>query len=150
MVVRSAFLALILLAMPALAHAQTRTEVAIREGDLSDQTRRYVVSIKVGGTPIDAGLDSGSTGIRILPSVLQPADAEATTKADSYSYGSGAEYVGVVGNAKVMIGEASGQVPVQLIRSVGCIARMPKCPVSRVPLAKYGIQGDGLAGEGFK
>jgi hypothetical protein len=147
---RSLLLAIVLLAAPALALAQARSEVPIREVDLTDQTRRYVIQIKVGETVIDAGLDTGSTGIRVLPGVLKPADAVESRKADSYSYGSGAKYDGVIGEAKVTIAGASGQVPIQLIKSVGCMDTIPKCPVSRVSPNQYGIQGDGLPNQGFK
>jgi hypothetical protein len=148
--VKSILLALVLAIDPLAAHAQARTEVAIREVDLSDQTRRYVVQIKIGETVIDAGLDSGSTGIRVLPDVLKPTDATETGRKDDYAYGSGAKYDGVIGEATVTVGAASGKVPIQLIKTVGCIDSVPRCPVSRVDPKRYGIQGDGLPGEGFK
>ncbi|HET9159891.1 MAG TPA: hypothetical protein VFN88_04705 [Caulobacteraceae bacterium] len=147
---KSLLLAALMIATPSIAAAQTRSEVPIREVDLSDQTRRYVVQIKVGETAIDAGLDTGSTGIRILPGVLKGSDANETSRKDAYSYGSGAKYDGVIGNAQVTIAGASGSAPVQLIKKVGCLEAMPRCPVVRTSPEKYGIQGDGLPGEGFK
>ena len=140
----------------ALATAQpltpgARVSLPLREVDLSDGTRRYVVTLTVGGTRIDAGLDSGSTGLRILPGVLAEGDAKPGWRSDTYSYGSGAEYRGHVGRAHVGFAPGvEGDEDVQLIAAVGCAASHPHCPADRVALKDYGIQGDGLPGEGFK
>jgi len=139
--------------LPGLARAQgapPRSEVPIKEVILSDGTRRYAVTIQVGGTTIEAGLDSGSTGLRILPGVLAPGDAERTGRGSRYGYGAGAELRGVIGRATVRIGGQGGPTTVQLVESVGCTAQRPDCAAGRIALADYGIQGDGLKGEGFK
>jgi hypothetical protein len=117
---------------------------------LSDGAPRYTVPVQVGATTIEAGLDTGSTGLRILPNVLAPGDARETSESDTYAYGSGARFEGVIGRATVSFGGLSGTSTAQLIRKVGCVEQKPNCPANRVPLAQYGIQGDGLAGEGFK
>jgi hypothetical protein len=136
------------------ADAQTppapRGEVAIREVVLSDGTRRYAVPLKVGTVAIEAGLDTGSTGLRILPGVLGEADAKDTGHGETYAYGSGAELDGVSGEGAVAIGGLSGRSSVQLVRRVGCTTAQPRCPVSRIPAEQYGIQGDGLPNQGFK
>jgi hypothetical protein len=149
--------AVLSLALPAAAAAQPtspstapRGEVAVREVVLSDGTRRYAVPLQVGATAIDAGLDTGSTGLRILPGVLGDSDAKDEGPGESYNYGSGAELRGVKGRGVVSLGGVSGTSTVQLVRSVGCVEAKPRCPVSRVPAAQYGIQGDGLANQGFK
>ena len=129
----------------------TRASLPIREVDLSDGTRRYVVTLTVEGARIDAGLDSGSTGLRILPGVLSDSDAKPGWRSDTYSYGSGAEYSGRVGRAHLSFAPGiEGDADVQLISRVGCRADHPRCPADRVTLKAYGIQGDGLPGEGFK
>jgi hypothetical protein len=130
--------------------ASPRSEVQIREVTLSDGARRYAVSIMVGTTKIEAGLDTGSSGLRILPSMLDVADAATTSKHSSISYGSGAKLDGVVGEAMVKIGDLSQKIDVQLISDVSCVANKPACHANNVDLKHYGIQGDGLKGEGFK
>jgi len=144
----------LLCAEPAVTQAQaepsSRGEVAIREVILSDGSRRYAVPVKVGAAVIDAGLDTGSTGLRILPGVLAEADAKILGGGEDYSYGSGAELRGEKGEGVIAVGGVSGISSVQLVRSVGCVSAKPRCPASRVALAQYGIQGDGLPGEGFK
>lgn len=141
-----------LLAGPAPAHAQVpvRVEVPIREVVLSDGARRYAVPIRVGETAVEAGLDTGSSGLRILPGVLRPDDAAQTGTADTYAYGSGAKLDGVQGKATVSVGALSAATRVELIHKVGCSADKPGCAAGKVALKDYGIQGDGLPGEGFK
>ena len=147
-------LAFAIAAFAPLAHAEPavpiRTEVPVKEVVLSDGTRRYAVPIKVGATGILAGLDTGSTGLRVLPNVLQAGETRPTSQGDSYSYQSGARLDGQVADASVTVGELSGEATVQAVQRVGCTDTKPNCPAGRIPLAQYGIQGNGLPGEGFK
>jgi hypothetical protein len=138
--------------MPALAPAmaQMRSEIPIREVVLSDGTRRYGLTIMVGGTSIEAGLDSGSAGLRILPGVLKADDAKGTGKSDEIAYGAGTAFEGEIASATLKLGELGGASRVQLIRSKSCAGRVPNCPASRIPMEQFGIQGNGLPGEGFK
>jgi len=148
------FLILLALALTAGAEVRAapapRTEVAIREVRLSNGARRYAVPISIGRTAMLVSLDTGSTGLRILPGALGPSDATASAEPESYGYASGSRYEGVVGQASIAMGEAKGTAPVHLIRSIGCYAYLPHCPASRTTLPQYGIASDGLPGEGFK
>jgi hypothetical protein len=144
-------LALLAMAPAGAASAQpVRSEAEIRPSTLSNGARRFAVPVRVGATTLMAALDTGSTGLRILPGALAPADAGASAEAETYGYASGSRYEGVVGDAEVAIGGARGRGPVHLIRSIGCFAYLPRCPASRTTLDKYGIASDGLPGEGFK
>lgn len=151
---RMVILASAWLALAAPSHAEPspppRTEVAVREVLLSDGTRRYAVPIKVGSSQLLAGLDSGSTGLRILPGVLHDADVQPTSQGDTYTYDAGAQLSGVVANGPVSIGALSGETTVQLVQRVGCSLEKPGCAAGSLPVAHYGIQGDGLPDEGFK
>lgn len=126
-----------------------RAEIPIREV-IQSNGRRYTVPIKVGDTTIEAGLDTGSTGLRILPKTLGAADAAASKRGDHYGYGSGADLRGVIGHGVLRMGEVAGDTTFQLVATVGCRAEKPNCPAIRVPLEQFGIQGDGHAGEGFR
>lgn len=151
--IRTAATALLLALCASAAHAQTapqRGEIPVREVILSDGARRYAVTVKVGATDIVAGLDSGSSGLRILPGVLADGDAKASSHGDEYAYGSGAKFLGVVGEAEVSAGGLAGRTTVQLIKTIGCTDDKPRCPANVLPLEHYGIQGDGKADEGFK
>lgn len=149
----AAGLSLALAAFAGTATAQPpppRGEVAVREVILSDGMRRYTIPVKVGSVAIEAGLDTGSTGLRVLPGVLADADVRDGGHGETYAYGSGAELAGVAGEGTLSIGGLTGTSTLQLVRRVGCTTRLPRCPASRVPADRYGIQGDGLPGEGFK
>lgn len=137
------------LASHALA-AAPRAEVPIKEVVLSDGTRRYAITVTVGATPIEAGVDTGSTGLRILPNTLGPTDARAGSRTAPYAYGSGVKLDGISAQATVAIGAASAPIEVELVEHVGCTEAKPRCPATRVSAADYGIQGDGLPKEGFK
>ena len=139
-----------MLAFAGAAQAQARSEVQIREVVLSDGERRYTIPITVGGTAIDAGLDTGSTGLRILPNTLAASDATDDGGSDHYSYGAGTEFRGEIGKGQLAIGGLTASISMQLIHTVDCVSSNPRCPASRVPIEKFGIQGSGLPGEGFR
>jgi hypothetical protein len=146
----AAFAAAALLFACGAAHAQERMEVPVTGVTLSDGVQRFTIPVMVGGVKIDAGLDSGSTGLRIMPGVLGSADAAETGAQVKYSYGSGVELSGPLADATVAIGALSKSVKVQSVHTVGCTAGKPSCPASRIDAKDYGVQGDGLKGEGFK
>jgi len=144
-------LATLVVACPATSAGGVRAEIPIREIILSDGTRRYALALTVGATPVTAGLDTGSTGLRILPGVLALADAEAGRRSVTYSYGTGVELRGTLGHGRLTLGApaVSGEIVLHLVRAVGCRADRPDCPAARVPARAYGIEGDGLLGQGF-
>jgi len=152
--VKGLVLAVVIAGSAGLAHAQSavpvRAEVPVREVVLSDGTRRYGVPITVGASEIIAGLDTGSTGLRILPNVLKDGDARPTGRGGSYSFAVGTRLDGVAADASVSVGALSGKTTVQLVQRVGCRAERPGCAAGALPLTQYGVQGNGLPGEGFK
>jgi hypothetical protein len=141
----------LLLAVAGAAQAQTRAEIPIRFVRLSNGQTRFSVPIAVAGTIIDAGLDSGSTGLRVLPGVVAGSDT-AKGPRKSYSYGAGTRLNGVIADEPLALGAVSGTSPIQLIQSVDCNPNINngRCPAQLVKLDQFGIQGSGLAGEGFK
>ncbi|THD64709.1 hypothetical protein [Phenylobacterium sp.] len=146
-------LALLILALAAAAPLRAqpvRSEAPIRETVLSNGARRYAVPVRVGHTELLAALDTGSTGLRILPGVLRPTDVRPSEDAETYGYASGSRYEGVASAAPMAIGGLAGVAPVHLIRTIGCYDYLPHCPASRTTLDKYGIASDGLPDEGFK
>jgi hypothetical protein len=156
MLARLALLLALALAAPAAAQAQAqrvaapRSEIPIRQSVLSNGALRYSLQVRVGSRALEAVLDTGSGGLRILPGVLGPTDATASETPEVYGYASGSRYEGVAGRTTLTLGDLKGPVPVHLIRAIGCFAELPHCPASRVPLALYGIASDGLPREGFK
>lgn len=153
--IRTSLILLLALALAGPAAAQAppaapRAEVPILQSRLSNGALRYALPIQVGGKALLASLDTGSTGLRILPGLLDPTDARPLNEREVYGYASGSRYDGVVGEAQVTMGGLTGRPPVHLIQSIGCFAYLPRCPASRTTLDTYGIASDGLPGEGFK
>jgi hypothetical protein len=131
--------------------ADSRAEIPIRQVILKDCTPRYTIPMKVAGVEIEAMLDSGSTGLRVLPGVLPADGVTRTSRADVYSYGSGAEYTGVIATADMEVGGLEGEdIAFQAIDRFGCRANKPACPVAQVRPADYGIGGNGIPRAGFK
>jgi hypothetical protein len=126
-----------------------RGEAPIHEVILSDGTRRYSVPIKIGASTVDTGLDTGSVGLRVLERGLASGDAQVSGGFDSYAYASGARLNGVSGEANIVLGGLSARARIQIVKRVDCAPDIPHCPASLVSAAQYGIQGDGLPGEGF-
>jgi len=111
----------------------------------------YSVPVRIGSTLIDAGVDTGSTGLRVLPNVLAPQDAQAGTQSEVYFYESGIKLDGVVGTAPIAFGARAGSGFLQLVRTVGCTLKKPDCPATRVGgLEHYGLEGQGIPDAGFK
>ncbi len=130
-----------------------RVVVPISQTTLSDGTIRYSVPIRLGNSPpVQAFLDTGSTGLRILPDLISPTEYELTATPNVYSYASGVEIRGLVANATVSVGSGitATRIPVQIGQSIGCVASNPSCPAAQVAPQDFGLGGNGVPGQGFK
>jgi hypothetical protein len=138
-------------ALPATGSV-TRIEEPVLQRRLSNGDIRFSVSAHVGGgTPIEAMLDTGSFGLRVMARALAPTQYEATGITRGYGYGSGVVLRGPLATAVVAIGDATTDAPIsiQVVQSVGCSQANPDCPATRLAPGDYGIGGDGLRHEGF-
>lgn len=132
--------------------AAARADLPVHQTVLPDGALRYSVPITVGGSaPLEAQLDTGSFGIRVLKSALRPDQYAATDIRRSYNFGGGAKFDGVLARAVLGVGPVRGAEPAlfQLIETVGCIEGRPHCFASRVKPEDYRIGGDGYPKEGF-
>lgn len=137
-------------AAPALAAG--RVDVPVHQTVLPDGDPRYSVPVTVGGgAPIEAELDTGSFGLRVLKRALAPGQYRATTLHRSYAFAGGAMFDGVLARAVVGVGPTLTAAPVlfHLVERVGCADGKPDCAAAKVKAEDYGIAGDGLAGQGF-
>jgi hypothetical protein len=139
----------ILLLVPVFAPAQIIvpiTQTLLPDGDI-----RYSVPIRVGNSDvINALLDTGSTGLRILPNAIAPDTYTDTGFSSLYAYGSGEDLNGTIATAPIAIGGAATDSPVsiEMVKTIGCMDFAPDCP-AKLALPDYGIGGDGIAGQGF-
>lgn len=136
----------LLLPMPAVAQ---RVELPILERDLSDGTRRYAVTLTIGGRPVEVALDTGSTGLRVLPRALDEAGRTAKGHRVSYSYGAGTRFEGAAIDIAVGAGARTQTIRAMRIDRIGCRDDRRDCPATDADPATFGIEGNGLAGQGF-
>lgn len=134
--------------LPASAVAQ-RAELPVREVDLPNGDRRFATTITIDGQPVEVGIDTGSTGLRVLPRGFGATHAAAHGPKVTYSYGAGTGFEGELIDVPVAFGAVAGFIRVMRIGAVGCVAAHPDCPIAHADLSEYGIQGDGIAGQGF-
>jgi hypothetical protein len=144
--VRTLFLALALL-MPTSAGA--RAEIPIHEVDLRSGARRYAVTLTIDGKPVEVGLDTGSVGLRVLPRALGDAARAAKGGRISYSYGAGTQFDGAAIKVAISAGGISAPITIMRIDRIGCNRQKPNCAAGRSDPTTFGIQGDGVAGQGF-
>jgi len=138
---------------PSLALAQARAVAPISQTLLPDGDIRYSVPIRVGNSvPVDALLDTGSTGLRVMRTAIFR-DSYTDTGFLSFSaFSAGDRLTGTVGTAVLNIGglATDAAVPFEVVDSETCASFHPDCSASKVLAGDYGIGGDGIPGQGFE
>jgi hypothetical protein len=146
-----------LIAAQHLVHAESIT-LPISQTVLRDGLIRYSVPISVDGGPsIDAMLDTGSVGLRVLAMpykdnasgvVTAQNNLSTTGSISQYSYRSGVTLNGVNTHAGVKIGRV-GDISFQLVTQVSCLPLYPQCPASGIAPIDYRISSNGFVQTGF-
>lgn len=134
------------------AGTTARVEVPIAQRRLSDGAVRYSVPVRLdGGRVIEAMLDTGSFGLRVMHDAVSPQQYTPMSEVRSYHFGSGVVFEGKLAKADIAVGDAKTGAPVviQLVQAVSCGPHKPQCPAARLAPADYRIGGDGLPREGF-
>jgi hypothetical protein len=135
----------------AIVHAQSVT-LPINQTLLPDGQIRYSIPVKISDEkPIEAMLDTGSVGLRVLVNAFPDGIEQAildSKKASDYSYSSGEIIAGIDTHAQIDIGRR-GDIPFQLVTEVNCLPDKPHCAASKVPAAHYRIGGNGYSQLGF-
>ena len=132
------------------AAAQTRSEIPIKDVPLDSGARLYSIPIKVGGTEIEAGLDTGSSGLRVLPDTLAASDAQDSGDSDNYDYSSGLHYGGAIAKGTLAIGGLSAPITLQSVKTMSCRRERPNCPARQTTPADIGVRGNSLTGGRFR
>jgi hypothetical protein len=110
-----------------------RVEVPISQVQGANGRFYYFISLSVGGSaPIRTLLDTGSTGLRLLPDAIGGGDAVPTGRSSNYGYGTGSQFTGEIAHGVVTIGGAKTTEPVSimLIDKIGCRENRPDCPAA--------------------
>ncbi|KAF1017139.1 MAG: hypothetical protein GAK31_00398 [Stenotrophomonas maltophilia] len=143
--------ALLMLATTGAAHAMAREVVPIHQTRMANGDLRYSVTVQIGARAVEAQLDTGSVGLRVMPGVLHNEDAMLTDAPSKESYGSGVHLEGRIAQAEIGFGQARQRVPIQWVNSVFCDPQRPTCMASWVPQQAFLIGGgDPRKGEGYK
>ncbi|HUE25194.1 MAG TPA: DUF3443 family protein [Solirubrobacteraceae bacterium] len=110
---------------------------------------RALVHVRVGGGPsVPVLLDTGSPGLRVLPSVVGP-KSELTGRTIKAEFGGGETLVGPVARARVTVGSLSTPSPIafQVIKGVDCPSKEPRCKPSEYLKALFrDIGAEGIMG----
>ncbi len=132
--------------------AEARVVVPIRLRMMPGGVVRYSIPVTIGSTEVEAMLDTGSGGFRVLPGTITAADYIPTHDSSAISYGSGVQLHGIVGRAFVTLGgiRSAARVGIQVVTFVGCDHKRQNCPAVRMPQSEYRLGGSGSSGAGFR
>lgn len=146
-------LSALILVVPEVAMAQARVVVPISQIVLPDADIRYSVPVRVGtSVALDALLDTGSTGLRVMRGAMFRNSYTDTGFLSVSAFSAGDKLTGTVGTADLNIGglATDGPVPFEIVDSASCASFRPNCGAAGVAAPDYGIGGDGIAGQGFQ
>ncbi len=110
---------------------------------------RYTINVIVNGQPLQAGLDTGSTGLRLLPRAVAQAGISSSGIDATYGYGSGVTLIGPNTLASVEIGSSKKEILLQAVRMTGCRGGGNDCPAGKLTPSQYGLMGSGFPNQGF-
>jgi hypothetical protein len=131
---------LLALAVSGAAPQDKRVEVEIHQKRFEVGPPRYSVPVSIDGrAPIEAMLDTGSTGLRVLPSA-GPLEAKGG-RPNRYTYRNGVVLTGLVTPARVTIGGVETRVAVSATSAVSCSQDRPSCPAAATTPEQYRIGG---------
>ena len=111
-----------------------------------DGTIRYAVWIKVGDRTVQAMIDTGSTGLRVLQSVM-PRDVVG--EPTDMAFGAGLHMQGVAIKAPIEVGSRTGVATVEVVDRISCVEEKPNCDVTNLSGDSYLIGGNGYPSEGY-
>jgi hypothetical protein len=130
--------------------ANSRIVAPIRQTVLPDGAIRYSIGMRINGQMFQVLLDSGSTGLRLMPAAVARLRLEPSGVRARYRFASGVVLRGTIVKVKAAVG-AAGQVALlaQAVNSVSCGSARPHCAASEVSGDRFRIGADGFMSHGF-
>lgn len=126
----------------AAAPASSRIVVPIDQTVLRDGAIRYSIGMRINGQPLRVMLDSGSTGLRLMPRAVARLGLE-TGELRKYPFASGVVLWGSTVRVQAAIGAAApAALPVQAVYLVSCDPTHPSCPATWEMSAGFRIGAD--------
>jgi hypothetical protein len=131
--------------------AGDRVEIPISQARFSNGPPRYSIPIALeGGAPIDAMLDTGSTGLNALPSVDIASKPDKSARPARTFYRNGVVLTGVTAPTRISLGgRLEVTAAVSRTQAVTCAPDRPTCPAASIAPTDYRI-GAANPAEGFK
>lgn len=124
------------------AAQDARTELPITQKLGANGRYYYFIPVSVGGSaPFPALLDTGSSGLMLLPGVIGPGDADESGRRSTYGYGSGSQFTTVLARGVVKLGGLATAKPVtmRLVKAVACRDGRPNCPAAGHSVTDFGF-----------
>lgn len=123
--------------------AGSRIVVPIDQTVLSDGAIRYSIAMRINGQMLQVMLDSGSTGLRLMPAAVDRLHLKPGRIATPYRFGSGVVLRGSPVKVAVSIGGAApAAILAQAASFVSCSYEQPMCPARGVMSDRYRIGAD--------
>ncbi len=134
-----------------IASAQTpqRAEVPIHNFASPTGLTFYSIPLTLGTAHVEALLDTGSSGLRVLSRALNAPDYATAQTPTDYAFGSGTRMTGVVATGALTLGGLTAPVQFALVQATQCTARIPDCPASKTSFAHFGVAGGGQPDQGL-
>ncbi|NGM51806.1 hypothetical protein G5B46_19505 [Caulobacter sp. 602-2] len=131
----------LLIAALASAQPEGRVEIEIRQNRFEGGPIRYSVPVSIEGrAPVDVMLDTGSTGLRLLPTAAPSGKGQ---RAQRYAYRNGVVLEGQVVRTRLAIGGFETEADVSATATVACAPDRPGCPAAGLPPERFRIGGSG-------
>jgi hypothetical protein len=133
--------------------AAQRVEVPIRVAYQPNGAVRFSIPVQIGdGPPFEALLDTGSSGLRVLPGTVPRSAYRSTTSPAGITYSSGVQLRGTVAEAVVRIGGLASDGPIRFmaIDAVSCTTARPDCPAHDLRVEDFRIGAGRQPGQGFR
>ena len=129
-----------------------RLEVPIFQTRLPNGSIRYFLRLKVGDARVNAMLDSGSVGLRLLPRAVPSRAYRRMSRQCVYTFANGVELRGNFARARIALDDTGARraIRAQVVRKLCCGSQHPNCPAEQIRRAGFRIFGEGFAGEGFR
>jgi hypothetical protein len=138
-------LSLFLAVTPPADAPPARVELPIRL--VQGTARRFSVMVTINGQPVEAGLDTGSVGLRIMPTALPGSGGGEQVR---IGFNAGVVLEGPAVRAQVAFGGLPATtVRVQRVERVSCRPEVPQCGAAGADTNTFRIMGDGVPGQGF-
>ncbi|MBA15049.1 MAG: hypothetical protein CMN73_01665 [Sphingomonas sp.] len=129
--------------------APERVELPVHRVSSGNGPPRFSVTVTINGQPVEAALDTGSVGLRVVGSAL-PSGGRETGQTVGIGFNSGVQLSGRVVRASVSFGDLpEATVALQRIDQATCRSGVPRCDATGSDMSSFRIMSEGVPGQGF-